>query len=147
MWLYPLWLTDQNSSGGSMKLYSLSILYKGPNKANLLKAAYDLSSFSFFQRSRCVCLIISNMSVRQNIFTISLAFLVALQEIWSWTLIIGSRLPNSTSLCVFLGWRCFVFCSVQEFMTFTSALIVERTTQGSRASVKEQGKKELVHAC
>lgn len=36
----------------------------------------------------------------------------------------------------------FVFCiSVQEFMTFTSALIVERSTQGSRASVKEQGKK------
>lgn len=26
-------------------------------------------------------------------------------------------------------------------MTFTSALIVERSTQGSRASVKEQGKK------
>lgn len=25
-------------------------------------------------------------------------------------------------------------------MTFTSALIVERTSQGSRASVKEQGK-------
>ena len=28
-------------------------------------------------------------------------------------------------------------------MTFTSALIVERTTQGSRASVKEQGKKNV----
>lgn len=27
-------------------------------------------------------------------------------------------------------------------MTFTSALIVERTSQGSRASVKEQGKKK-----
>uniref|UniRef100_A0A3P8TE75 YKT6 v-SNARE homolog (S. cerevisiae) n=1 Tax=Amphiprion percula TaxID=161767 RepID=A0A3P8TE75_AMPPE len=62
-----------------MKLYSLSIHFKGATKANLLKAAYDLSSFSFFQRS-----------------------------------------------------------SVQEFMTFTSALIVERTSQGSRASVKEQ---------
>ncbi|XP_069563957.1 synaptobrevin homolog YKT6 isoform X1 [Brachyistius frenatus] len=62
-----------------MKLYSLSILFKGATKANLLKAAYDLSSFSFFQRS-----------------------------------------------------------SIQEFMTFTSALIVERTSQGSRASVKEQ---------
>uniref|UniRef100_A0A3Q3GF43 YKT6 v-SNARE homolog (S. cerevisiae) n=1 Tax=Labrus bergylta TaxID=56723 RepID=A0A3Q3GF43_9LABR len=62
-----------------MKLYSLSIHHKGATKANLLKAAYDLSSFSFFQRS-----------------------------------------------------------SVQEFMTFTSALIVERTSQGSRASVKEQ---------
>lgn len=35
-----------------MKLYSLSVLYKGATKANLLKAAYDLSSFSFFQRSR-----------------------------------------------------------------------------------------------
>uniref|UniRef100_A0A8C6MMS9 YKT6 v-SNARE homolog n=1 Tax=Nothobranchius furzeri TaxID=105023 RepID=A0A8C6MMS9_NOTFU len=64
-----------------MKLYSLSVHYKGSTKANLLKAAYDLSSFSFFQRS-----------------------------------------------------------SVQEFMTFTSALIVERTSQGTRASVKEQGK-------
>lgn len=30
-------------------------------------------------------------------------------------------------------------------MTFTSALIVERTTQGSRASVKEQGKKKKIH--
>ena len=35
-------------------------------------------------------------------------------------------------------------------MTFTSALIVERSTQGSRASVKEQGKKKKrkdVHYC
>uniref|UniRef100_A0A672KBC2 YKT6 v-SNARE homolog (S. cerevisiae) n=1 Tax=Sinocyclocheilus grahami TaxID=75366 RepID=A0A672KBC2_SINGR len=63
----------------AMKLYSLSVLYKGSTKANLLKAAYDLSSFSFFQRS-----------------------------------------------------------SVQEFMTFTSALIVERSALGSRASIKEQ---------
>ncbi|XP_077418057.1 synaptobrevin homolog YKT6 [Vanacampus margaritifer] len=62
-----------------MKLYSLSVHYKGATKANLLKSAYDLSSFSFFQKS-----------------------------------------------------------SIQEFMTFTSALIVERTTVGSRASVKEQ---------
>uniref|UniRef100_A0A3P8ZFY4 Synaptobrevin homolog YKT6 n=1 Tax=Esox lucius TaxID=8010 RepID=A0A3P8ZFY4_ESOLU len=62
-----------------MKLYSLSVFHKGPTKSNLLKSAYDLSSFSFFQRS-----------------------------------------------------------SVQEFMTFTSALIVERSTHGSRASVKEQ---------
>ncbi|KAJ8400102.1 hypothetical protein AAFF_G00401410 [Aldrovandia affinis] len=63
----------------AMKLYSLSVLHKSSTKANLLKAAYDLSSFSFFQRS-----------------------------------------------------------SVQEFMTFTSALIVERSSQGSRASIKEQ---------
>uniref|UniRef100_A0A8C9RUU3 YKT6 v-SNARE homolog (S. cerevisiae) n=1 Tax=Scleropages formosus TaxID=113540 RepID=A0A8C9RUU3_SCLFO len=62
-----------------MKLYSLSVFYKGTTKSNLLKAAYDLSSFSFFQRS-----------------------------------------------------------SVQEFMTFTSSLIVERSSQGTRASVKEQ---------
>lgn len=63
----------------TMKLYSLSIIHKGATKANLLKAAYELTSFGFFQRS-----------------------------------------------------------SVQEFMTFTSALIVERSSQGSRASVKEQ---------
>lgn len=62
-----------------MKLYSLSVLYKGASKANLLKAAYELGTFGFFQRS-----------------------------------------------------------GVQEFMTFTSALIVERTSQGSRASVIEQ---------
>ncbi|XP_061623521.1 synaptobrevin homolog YKT6 [Phyllopteryx taeniolatus] len=62
-----------------MKLYSLSVHYKGATKSNLLKAAYDLSSYNFFQKS-----------------------------------------------------------SIQEFMTFTSALIVERTTVGSRASVKEQ---------
>lgn len=35
-----------------MKLFSLSVLYKGTTKSNLLKAAYDLSSFSFFQKSR-----------------------------------------------------------------------------------------------
>ncbi|XP_068167206.1 synaptobrevin homolog YKT6 [Antennarius striatus] len=62
-----------------MKLFSLSVFHKGATKANLLKAAYDLSTFGFFQRN-----------------------------------------------------------GVQEFMTFTSALIVERTSQGSRASVKEQ---------
>lgn len=32
-------------------------------------------------------------------------------------------------------------CSVQEFMTFTSQLIVERSELGSRASVKEQGER------
>lgn len=37
---------------GAMKLYSLSVLYKGDPRAVLLKAAYDVSSFSFFQRSR-----------------------------------------------------------------------------------------------
>lgn len=37
---------------GAMKLYSLSVLYKGDPKVVLLKAAYDVSSFSFFQRSR-----------------------------------------------------------------------------------------------
>lgn len=31
-----------------------------------------------------------------------------------------------------------MFLSVQEFMTFTSQLIVERSAKGSRASVKEQ---------
>ncbi|NXP05165.1 YKT6B protein, partial [Thinocorus orbignyianus] len=69
-----------------MRLYSLSVLYKGDPKVHLLKAAYDVSSFNFFQRSRC------QRSV----------------------------------------------CSVQEFMTFTSQLIVERSVLGSRASVKEQ---------
>uniref|UniRef100_A0A8B9QRT9 YKT6 v-SNARE homolog n=1 Tax=Apteryx owenii TaxID=8824 RepID=A0A8B9QRT9_APTOW len=62
-----------------MRLYSLSVLYKGDPKVRLLKAAYDVSTFNFFQRS-----------------------------------------------------------SIQEFMTFTSQLIVERSELGSRASVKEQ---------
>uniref|UniRef100_A0A669Q4R2 YKT6 v-SNARE homolog n=1 Tax=Phasianus colchicus TaxID=9054 RepID=A0A669Q4R2_PHACC len=62
-----------------MRLYSLSVLYKGEARVQLLKAASDVSTFNFFQRS-----------------------------------------------------------SVQEFMTFTSQLIVERSELGSRASVKEQ---------
>ncbi|XP_014403951.1 PREDICTED: synaptobrevin homolog YKT6-like [Myotis brandtii] len=62
-----------------MTLFSLSILYKGDPKAVLLRAAYNVSSLSFFQRT-----------------------------------------------------------SVQEFMTFTSQLIVELSAKGSRASVKEQ---------
>uniref|UniRef100_A0A8C5MKY2 YKT6 v-SNARE homolog n=1 Tax=Leptobrachium leishanense TaxID=445787 RepID=A0A8C5MKY2_9ANUR len=33
-----------------MRLYSLSILYKGDCKVHLLKSAYDVSTFSFFQR-------------------------------------------------------------------------------------------------
>ncbi|NXF86494.1 YKT6 protein, partial [Eubucco bourcierii] len=62
-----------------MRLYSLSVLYKGDPKVLLLKAAFDVSCFSFFQRA-----------------------------------------------------------SVQEFLTFTSQLIVERSQLGTRASVKEQ---------
>uniref|UniRef100_A0A2K5IU91 Longin domain-containing protein n=1 Tax=Colobus angolensis palliatus TaxID=336983 RepID=A0A2K5IU91_COLAP len=63
-----------------VKLYSLSVLYKGEAKVVLLKARYnDVASFSFFQRS-----------------------------------------------------------SVQEFMTFTSQQIVERSSKGTRASVAEQ---------
>lgn len=38
---------------GAMKLYSLGVLYKGDPKVVLLKNAHDVSSFSFFQRSRC----------------------------------------------------------------------------------------------
>lgn len=33
-----------------VKLFALSVFYKGPNEAKLLKSAYDLQSFSFFQR-------------------------------------------------------------------------------------------------
>uniref|UniRef100_U5EYV5 Putative snare protein ykt6 synaptobrevin/vamp syperfamily n=1 Tax=Corethrella appendiculata TaxID=1370023 RepID=U5EYV5_9DIPT len=33
-----------------VKLYALSVFYKGLNDATLLKSAYDLSSFSYFQR-------------------------------------------------------------------------------------------------
>lgn len=40
-----------------------------------------------------------------------------------------------------------LFLSVQEFMTFTSQLIVERSAKGNRASVKEQGKRTLPCVC
>lgn len=33
-----------------VKLFALSVFYKGSNEARLLKSAYDLQSFSFFQR-------------------------------------------------------------------------------------------------
>jgi synaptobrevin family protein YKT6 len=33
-----------------MKLFSLLVLYKGDPAAHILKAAYDLTSFGFFQR-------------------------------------------------------------------------------------------------
>lgn len=33
-----------------VKLYSLSVLYKSDNSVNWLKSAYELNSFSFFQR-------------------------------------------------------------------------------------------------
>lgn len=109
-------------SSSMVKLYSLCVLYKGATKANLLKVAYDLSSFGFFQRSRCVNMFFHDQLV-ESMATFS--FL--------------SCLPKVTMLC-------FPFISVQEFMTFTSALIVERSTQGSRASVKEQGnQKTLTH--
>ncbi len=60
------------------KLFSLVVLYKGESSAHLLKAGYDLSSFSFFQRG-----------------------------------------------------------SVQEFITFTSKVLTERTDISARQSVKE----------
>lgn len=100
-----------------MKLYSLCVIYKGATKANVLKAAYDLSSFSFFQRSGCV-----NRFFRVWILK-------------SMAILTFNSVDSQKHLC-------FLLLSVQEFMTFTSALIVERSTQGSRASVKEQGKKK-----
>jgi synaptobrevin family protein YKT6 len=34
-----------------VKIYALSVLFKGPTNAVWLKSAYELSTFSFFQRS------------------------------------------------------------------------------------------------
>lgn len=34
-----------------VKLFALTILYKGPTSATALKSAYDVDSFSYFQRS------------------------------------------------------------------------------------------------
>lgn len=33
-----------------VKLYALSILYKGPTSATALKSVYDVNSFSYFER-------------------------------------------------------------------------------------------------
>jgi len=33
-----------------VKIYALSVLFKGPNNAIWLKSAYELTTFSFFQR-------------------------------------------------------------------------------------------------
>lgn len=61
-----------------VKLYAISVFYKAPNEARLLKAAYDLQSFSFFQRG-----------------------------------------------------------SVQEFISFATKTLVERTQAATRQSVKQ----------
>lgn len=61
-----------------VKLYAISVFYKAPNEARLLKSAYDLQSFSFFQRG-----------------------------------------------------------SVQEFISFASKTLVERTQAAARQSVKQ----------
>ena len=61
-----------------MKLLSIVVVYKGSTAAHILKAGYDLSSISFFQRS-----------------------------------------------------------TAQEFITFTSRILAERTSVGARQSVKE----------
>lgn len=55
-----------------------------------------------------------------------------------------SVLRGHLPCCWGWGWgevTCVLFLSVQEFMTFTSQLIVERSAKGSRASVKEQGRR------
>jgi len=61
-----------------MKLFSLGVVHKGDTAATILKAGYDLSSISFFQRG-----------------------------------------------------------TAQEFITFTSRILTERTSLGARQSVKE----------
>ncbi|XP_055632125.1 synaptobrevin homolog YKT6 [Toxorhynchites rutilus septentrionalis] len=61
-----------------VKLYAVSVFFKAPNEARLLKSAYDLHSFSFFQRG-----------------------------------------------------------SVQEFISFASKTLVERTQAATRQSVKQ----------
>ncbi|XP_076814415.1 synaptobrevin homolog YKT6-like [Clavelina lepadiformis] len=62
-----------------VKLFSMSLLYKGPAVVIPLTSTYDLMSFNYFQRK-----------------------------------------------------------SIQEFMTFTTQIITERTQTGQRQSVKEQ---------
>lgn len=62
------------------KLYAMSVLYKGPNDLVVLKTAFELQSFGYFQRT-----------------------------------------------------------SAQEFMSFATKTIVERTSSGTRQSVKGKG--------
>jgi len=62
-----------------VKLFAIQIFYKSSSKVHALKAAHDLNSFGYFQKS-----------------------------------------------------------SVKEFMDFTGKIIVERSSPGQRASVKEQ---------
>lgn len=33
-----------------VKLFAMSVLYKGPNESTLLKSAFELQSFGYFQR-------------------------------------------------------------------------------------------------
>lgn len=79
-----------------MKLYSLLVYYKdGGGTVRCLRGAFDLKSFSFYQR--CI-----------------------------------QRVPSACAaneLCR---------SSVQEFMSFTGKLLVERSGTPSRSSVKEQ---------
>lgn len=120
--------TKETWSDGIMKLYSLSVIYKGSTKPNLLKAAFDLSSFNFFQRSRCLSVIQDMLWLQFISFVNSIYSYPCVIFVYSFNVFSRS---NLCYLCVF---------SIQEFMTFTSSLIVERTSQGTRASVKEQGR-------
>lgn len=94
-----------------VKIYAISIFYKSPNDAKLLKCHYDLQSFSFFQRGE---------------------FDVEKQESWNF--------PIHQQKNIFFSQLQFLFShtgSVQEFCQFASKTIVERTTQSTRQSVKQ----------
>lgn len=41
-----LFVSDDNM----VKLFAMSVLYKGPNDSTLLKSAFELQSFGYFQR-------------------------------------------------------------------------------------------------
>ncbi|VDK66095.1 unnamed protein product [Anisakis simplex] len=91
-----------------MKVYSILVFHKDSSgRAKPLKSAFDLASFSFFQRS----------SVQVN-FDI-----VLFVEIFP-----SVRTVDVNSFNVF---------KLQEFMTFTGKLLVERAALSSRNSVKE----------
>ena len=117
-----------------MKLVALEIFYKDPATAKVtqLYATHELSTFSFFQRSRYpfTHIFFSIRIFNSDNHGLKLKLSCALY-----------MLRNIKCVLYQIQWQILSFFhfSVKEFMNFTSKIIAERTTMGSRASVKEQG--------
>ena len=92
-----------------MKIFSISLIQVDVQPAKVVSAVYELASFSYFQRGRCV---LQCVQFRSN----CREWIELMQQ--------SPTLPNS----------------IQEFMTFFSKTLAERTKQpGQRQSVENQG--------